>query len=162
MGYDFGKLKGARQSPTGVYMPPNFIGDVVIDNITMVRSQTEKDLYTVEFRIVTTNMPTEIMIDHKRTWQNDMAQKPAAGNVQAFIAALFGIDKKDKAANDKLDEEVVALAAASVDEKLNTEFLGVVVHLETINKPTKKGDPFTVHLWSPGTVKAPAPATPAA
>lgn len=89
----FAGMSEAKDFERGEYLPANFTGTGEIKRIIYKKSRKGKDLFTVEFEIVTSNLP-EVPVGSARTWQQDVNQDGSSTALYQFCCALEGIDRK--------------------------------------------------------------------
>lgn len=154
----FSGAKGKALSQQGVYMTPGFDGDVKVERC-LVQKTRKGQAYIVEFEVVKSANPQH-PVGAKRSWIQSLNDQDIGFRaVKAFCVAASGINPKLAEDAKKLEEfenQCEEIMTAS-DREHGNVFAGTVLRLETTNKPTKKGEPFTLHVWTtsaPSTAKA--------
>lgn len=145
----FAGAKGKALSEQGVYFTPGFDGEVEVQRC-MVKKARKGQMYLVEC-IVTKTDSKEHPVGAKRTWIQSLQDEDIGfRSVKAFCVAASGIDTKSAADQPKLlafEEECEGIMTAS-DYQHGNVFAKAKLRLETTNKPTKAGGPFTLHVWT--------------
>lgn len=144
----FQGAKGKQLSQQGVYMTPGFDGEVKIERC-LVQKGRKGINYIAEFEI-TKSSSTEHPVGAKRSWIQSLRDEDIGFRaVKSFCVAAAGIDvkKADSAkALEAFENECEQIMTAS-DRDHGNIFAGKTLRLETTNKPTKAGTPFTLHVW---------------
>jgi hypothetical protein len=145
----FAGAKGMTMSEQGVYFTPGFDGEVKILHCLIKRSRKSGDLYLVEC-VVTKSSSAEHPVGAKRTWIQGLKDADIGfRSVKSFCVAVLGLSPKkpeDEAKLKAFEEQCEEVMTASAQENA---FKDSVVHLETTQKPTLAGKPFTLHVWTP-------------
>ena len=127
---------------------------VELMRVFMLKTRDRKDLFIAECKILESDNEKR-PVGSKASWCVNMGLDAALGNVKEFLAACYGADPRSpeqvkQAFTDQQGRDTtVATAEYSVSDA--NPMAGVKVRLEafTKEKKTKKGEYFTVHVWSP-------------
>lgn len=131
----FNGIGKARPSAGGVYLKPGKF-KVKLNEVKVIRSGTKNvDMFVVAFDILESSNP-ECAVGTSASWVVNMTQQSALGNIRGFLAAATGEDV------DSIDEDV---ADALVGE--DSPLVGNELSVQASMIQTKRGTPFTKHLW---------------
>jgi hypothetical protein len=139
----FDGIEDAQVGQGGVYFLPGIYKVRILKCITL-KSRKREDLFIVECEVIESDVP-ERKPGSKASWIVNFKQDAALGNIKGFIAAATGIDPGDTA---RVNEEVtldVCEYAVSDENPLAGSVLGLVA----VNKKTRAGTDFTLHMWEP-------------
>jgi hypothetical protein len=139
----FSGIGEAQVGQGGVYFLPGEYVVEVVKCFTM-RSRKREDLFIVECLIKESDN-NERRAGSKASWVVNFKQDAALGNIKAFVAACSGISPSNqKAVDEQVDEESCEYA---VDD--DNPLAGTMLRLSAVNKITRAGNDFTLHLWEP-------------
>ncbi len=140
--FSFAGIAEAKVGLGGVYLEEG-VYTLQVKAIKMVTSRKKDDLYTVECKILESSNPKR-PVGTTATWQVNMSQDAALGNVKGFLKALAGfeVDSDDC----EISEED---AANSIDDETNSELVGRRIGCEVVKVLTKAKTEFSKHNWSP-------------
>lgn len=140
----FDGIEDAKVGQGGVYFLPGRY-KVEVDKVFTMQSRKREDLFIAETTILESDN-AERKPGTKCSWIVNFKHDAALGNIKGFIAACNGIDPADEAAvNAEVTEDVCEFA---VDEKENP-LAGSKLDLTAVQKKTRAGGDFTLHLWAP-------------
>lgn len=139
----FSGIGEAQVGQGGVYfLPGEYIVEIV--KCFTMRSRKREDLFIAECLIHESTNP-ERRPGSKASWVVNFKQDAALGNIKGFIAACNGISPSNqKAVDEAVDEESCEYA---VDD--DNPLAGTRLALSAVNKLTRAGTDFTLHLWEP-------------
>lgn len=139
----FDGIEDAQVGQGGVYFLPGKYLVKVLKCITL-KSRKREDLFIVECEVVESDVP-ERKPGSKASWIVNFKQDAALGNIKGFIAAANGIDPGDESAvNEQVNLEICEYVVS--DEN---PLAGTLVGLVAVNKKTRAGSDFTLHMWEP-------------
>ena len=139
----FSGIGDAQVGQGGVYFLPGEYVVEIIKCFTM-RSRKREDLFIAECLIKESNNP-ERRPGSKASWVVNFKQDAALGNIKGFVAACSGISPSNqKAVDAEVDEESCEYA---VDD--DNPLAGTLLSLSAVNKITRAGNDFTLHMWEP-------------
>ncbi len=148
MATSFKGAKGMTISGQGVYFTPGVDCILRIEK-THIFPARKGDMYIVE-GVIVEGGNAEHPVGARRSWLQGLKDKDIAFRaVKAFCIAALGLSMKRSEDDKKIaqfEEECETVLEASAVENI---FKGHTVRLETTNKPTRAGQDFTLHVWSP-------------
>lgn len=139
----FDGIEDAQVGQGGVYFLPGKYLVKVLKCITL-KSRKREDLFIVECEILESDVP-ERKPGTKASWIVNFKQDAALGNIKGFIAAANGIDPgNESAVNEQVNMDICEYVVS--DEN---PLAGTPVGLVCVNKKTRAGSDFTLHMWEP-------------
>jgi hypothetical protein len=139
----FDGIEDAQVGQGGVYFLPGKYLVKVLKCITL-KSRKREDLFIVECEILESDCPDR-KPGSKASWIVNFKQDAALGNIKGFIAAANGIDPGDESS---VKEQVTMDICEYVVSDENP-LAGTPVGLVCVNKKTRAGSDFTLHMWEP-------------
>jgi len=139
----FDGIENAKVGQGGVYFLPGKY-QVELDKVFAMQSRKREDLFIAECMILESDN-SERKPGTKASWIVNFKHDAALGNIKGFLAACNGIDPADQV---KVDEEITSdVCEYAVDDE--NPLAGTRVNLVAVQKETRAGNPFTLHIWSP-------------
>lgn len=144
-------IEDAELFERGVYLKPNFVGMVEVERTILKRTRAIGDAFIVEMRVIETNMPEEHPVGQKVSWFQKLADKDVAfPAIKAWAAACAGYKMTQK---DAIEEEVSPvlkeMMELATDKPDANDFIGIQLHVETVQVKTRADKDFTRHNWEP-------------
>ena len=146
-------IEDAELFERGVYLKPGFIGTVEVERTIVKRTRAIGDAFIVEMRVIETNMPKDEdhPVGQKVSWFQKLADKDIAfPAIKAWAAACAGYKMSQK---DEIDEDVSPvlkdMMELATDKPDANDFIGIRLHVETVQIKTKNNKDFTRHNWDP-------------
>lgn len=162
----FGGVGEAKMSNRGTWLEPVKMPDgsftngeyeLEIQRCEYFTSRKKEEFFLVEYTVLESNNPAHAA-GLTRVWMPKMGEDMSESNLKGFILACLGIDKNDKAAIEKVKEDIPAALEAALDgpDKENTNALkGTRIHASVKRIITKeKQQPFNAHEFAPSLKKA--------
>lgn len=149
----FDKIGEAPVFEFGVYMPPDFDGEVQIESAIVKPTFNKGDMFICEFSLMTSNLA-----DHppgsKRSWLVKLIDPTTAmPNIKQLIFGIFAIEL-----NTPAETSVNQRLSAFMPRVIGPENIlaGMKAHLTTRATTTKKQTLFTRHQWTPPSTPNPS------
>lgn len=151
MAFDFDGIENAEIFERGTYLPPDGTYYLKVNRTLTKDTQNSGPAFIAEF-VVIHSEHEDVKPGQKKSWFQSLKNKNIAfPAILEFMAALLGIDAKDKEAfsDFKLQIKSILKEASNFDGKDEDHPLhGETIKVTTWNKQTKeKKEDFTVHDW---------------
>lgn len=134
----FSGINKARQNKGGVYIEPG-VYTLEVNKVIQKVSRAKDTLFIAEFTVLASSNPDR-PVGTSVSWCvkiDDAYLDTCLGNINAFVAALYGIPEAD-VTEQGLEEMVSADNPAA----------GTKIRAEAFNSPKKNGDDFTKVVFS--------------
>ena len=139
----FEGIEEAQVGQGGVYFLPGKYVAKILKCITL-KSRKREDLFIVECEVVESDVP-ERKPGTRASWIVNFKQDAALGNIKGFIAAANGINPgTEDLVREEVDSEVCEYSVSP-----ENPLAGILIRLVAVNKKTRAGGDFTLHLWEP-------------
>lgn len=151
MSFDFDGIENAEVFERGSYFPPDGTFYIKVNRTLAKNTQRSGAAFIAEFEVIHSTLDS-VKAGTKKSWYQSLKDKNVAfPAILEFMAALLGIDTKDK--------EVFADFKTKIKEILNEAgnfegqdedhpLHGETIMVTTWEKKTQKDTDFTVHDWA--------------
>jgi hypothetical protein len=151
MAFDFDGIENAEVFERGSYLPPDGVYYLKVNRTLTKDTQRSGPAFIAEFTVIHSEHDA-VTDGQKKSWFQGLKDKNVAfPAILEFMAALLGIDVKDKEAFDDFKGKIkpILKEAGNYDGPDEDHPLhGETIKVTTWSKETNAGKDFTVHDWA--------------